>query len=72
MSGWLLLPTSLLLIIWLSARPHLVDYVAVLILIIIMRRMLVAPSVRQLGGLAVLTTVWVNLHAASLLGVAIV
>lgn len=71
-SGWLLLPTSLLLIIWLSARPHLVDYVAVLILIIIMRRMLVAPSVRQLGGLAVLTTVWVNLHAASLLGVAIV
>lgn len=71
-SGWLLLPTSLLLIIWLSARPHLVDYVAVLILIIIMRRMLVAPSLRHLGALALLVAVWVNLHAASLLGVAIV
>ena len=71
-AGWLLLPTSLLLVIWLSARPHLVDYLAVLLLVVILQRMLDAPSLRQLCALALLVTVWVNLHAASLLGVAIV
>lgn len=71
-AGWVLLPTAVLLIMWLSARPHLVDYLAVLILVIILRRMLEGPSIWQLCALALLTVVWVNLHAASLLGVAIV
>lgn len=71
-AGWLLFPASLVLIIWFSARPHLVDYLAVLVLITILRRMLDAPSLRQLCALALIITVWVNVHAASLLGVAIV
>lgn len=71
-AGWMLLPTSVLLIIWMSARPHLVDYVAVLLLVIILRRMVEKPALIQLVSLGVLITVWVNLHAASLLGVAIV
>ena len=71
-SGWILVIVSPLLIAWLSARPHLVDYLAVLVLVIILRRLLESPSLRQLGGLGVLSVVWVNLHAASLLGVGIV
>ncbi|QCB96713.1 hypothetical protein E5206_07035 [Arthrobacter sp. PAMC25564] len=71
-AAWLLFPACLVLIIWFSARPQLMDYLAVLFLVIILRQLLDAPSLRQLGGLALLITVWVNLHAASLLGVAIV
>ncbi|QDY90370.1 hypothetical protein E7Y32_09215 [Arthrobacter sp. UKPF54-2] len=69
-SGWILVLVSPLLISWLSARPHLVDYVAVLLLVFVLQRLLASPSFRQLGALGALSVVWVNLHAASLLGVA--
>lgn len=71
-SGWILVLVSPLLISWLSARPHLVDYLAVLLLVFVLQRLLARPSFRQLGALGALPLVWVNLHAASLLGVAIV
>ncbi|WP_161958184.1 hypothetical protein [Arthrobacter sp. H-02-3] len=70
-SGWFLVIVSPLLIAWLSARPQLVDYAAVLVLVVVLRRMLDSPSLWQLGALGVLSVVWVNLHAASLLGVGI-
>jgi len=69
----LLLLTSPLLIGWLSARPQLVDYVAVLALTLLMSRLVEGrASAWPLLALGVLTIVWVNLHAGALLGVAIV
>ncbi len=71
-AGWLLLFASPLMIPWLSARPHLVDFAAVLLLILLLRRILESPSPRHFVLLALLTVLWVNLHAAALVGVAIV
>ena len=69
----LLLLTSPLLIAWLSARPQLVDYVAVLALTLLMRRLVQdRASAWSLLAIGILTIVWVNLHAGALLGVAIV
>jgi len=69
----LLLLSSPLLIGWLSARPQLVDYVAVLALTMLMRSLVQGrASARGLLAMGVLTVVWVNLHAGALLGVAIV
>jgi hypothetical protein len=69
----LLLLTSPLLIGWLSARPQLVDYVAVLALTMLMRGLVEGRrSAWSLLALGILTIVWVNLHAGALLGVAIV
>jgi hypothetical protein len=83
LAGGVLVLTSPLVIAWFSARPQLVDYVAVPALILLLRRTAgggnqsgslsprrrdQARSVIAVGALAV---VWVNLHAASLLGVAI-
>lgn len=68
----LLLLTSPLLIGWLSARPQLVDYVAVLALVMLLRSLVEGrASAWSLLAMGVLTIVWVNLHAAALLGVAI-
>jgi len=56
---------------WLSARPQLVDYVAVLLLVLLLRR--IEQGRARWGAVAlvgVLTVVWVNLHAAALLAVA--
>jgi len=57
---------------WLSARPQLVDYAAVLALVMLLR----AVEQERIGWTAVaftglLTVVWVNLHAAALLAVAL-
>ncbi|WP_343986513.1 hypothetical protein [Terrabacter terrae] len=61
------------LIAWFSARPQLLDYVAVLVLALVLRRLVDgrAPTacVLSVGAVAIM---WVNLHSASLLGVAIV
>lgn len=60
------------LTIWLSARPQLVDYTAVLALVIVLRG--VERGVRRWGAVALagfLTVAWINLHAAALLGVVI-
>lgn len=69
----LLLLSSPLLIAWLSARPQLVDYVAVPALVLLLHHMVERqPAVRFLLSMGGLMIVWVNLHAAALLGVAIV
>ena len=69
-AGVLLVAASPLLIEWLSARPQLVDYVAVLCLCLLLRR--AASGTRGSGAyspIAVLAVLWVNLHAGVLLGV---
>ncbi|MGO4807379.1 hypothetical protein AB4089_19925 [Arthrobacter sp. 2MCAF15] len=72
-SAWALLIGAPLLTLFLSARPQLVDYIAVLALVMFLRRLV---ETRQpawpLLAIAALTILWVNLHAGALLGVAIV
>lgn len=62
------------LTVYMSARPQLVDYVAVLLLLLLLGRMLdsTGPPVLELATLAVMVALWVNLHAAAPLGVAII
>jgi hypothetical protein len=61
--------------LWLSARPQLVDYAAVPLLLVLLAVVTdpapTAPRRRGLAvaGIAALHVVWVNLHAAALLGV---
>jgi hypothetical protein len=72
-SAWVLLIGAPLLTLYLSARPQLVDYLAVLALVTLLRRLLgVRRPAWSLLAIGVLTILWVNLHAAALLGVAIV
>jgi hypothetical protein len=57
---------------WLSARPQLIDYTVVLGLVLLLRRMEMGRG--RFGAAALiglLTLVWINLHAAALLAVAI-
>jgi hypothetical protein len=57
---------------WLSARPQLVDYSIVLALIVLLRRM--ERGQARFGAAALvglLTLLWINVHAAALLAVAI-
>lgn len=83
LAGGLLLLTAPLLIGWLSARPQLVDYVAIPALVMLLRRIAAGRDpgtsaiaegrdrARWVAAVGLLTVAWVNLHAASLLGVAI-
>lgn len=60
------------LTIWLSARPQLVDYAAVLALTLVLRRIELGRG--RFGSVALaglLTVAWINLHAAALLAAAI-
>ena len=71
-AGWLLLLGSPLLIEWLSARPQLADYIAVPVLVMLLRRITDGRDrVRSIMAVGILSVGWVNLHAASLLGVVI-
>lgn len=72
MTATVLVLASPVLIPWLSARPQLVDYLAVMILVLLLRRIVEgqAPAAAVLA-VCLLMVVWVNLHAAALLGVAI-
>jgi hypothetical protein len=57
---------------WLTARPQLIDYVAVPSLILLLRG--IERGRRRWGAVALaglLTVIWINLHAAALLAVAI-
>jgi hypothetical protein len=57
---------------WLSARPQLSDYAIVLALALLLRR--IERGQGRWGAVALvglITLVWINLHAAALLGVAI-
>ena len=80
------LPGSVFLVGWLSARPQLADYVAVPVLLVLLGRILSGPGLEAVpvsgprrrewawavAGIAVVQAVWVNLHGAAPLGVAIV
>jgi len=57
---------------WLSARPQLVDYTAVLGLAVLLRQ--IETERRRIGAAALvglLAVAWINLHAAALIAVAI-
>jgi hypothetical protein len=57
---------------WLSARPQLFDYAIVLALTLLLRRMERGHGRLGAAGLiGLLTLLWINLHAAALLAVAI-
>lgn len=63
--------SSATLLQWLSARPQVVDYAAVLLLVLLLsdqRR----PTWQAAAWVAVLCVVWVNLHAGVVLGLAII
>ena len=66
-----LLLASPLLIGWLSARPQLVDYIAVPALVLLVRQLLYRSPGWSCAGIGLLMLVWTNLHSAALLGVAI-
>lgn len=63
-----------LLVIYFSARPQLIDYVAVLLLVLLLGRLVEESGSTRWGlaAIAGLTVVWVNLHAAAPLGLAII
>lgn len=72
MAASVLLLTSPVLLSWLSARPQLVDYLAVMVLLFLLGRVVDGrrPGAAVLS-VGVVMAIWVNLHAAALLGVAI-
>ena len=59
-------------IAWLSVRPQLVDYIAVPLLVAVTLRAGPALRARSLLIIAVIEAVWVNLHLAAPLGIAVV
>jgi hypothetical protein len=72
-AGMLLLLASPLLTGWLSARPQLADYAAVLVLAILMRRIAAGRNpVWPVIATGIVSIVWVNLHAGDLFGVAMI
>jgi hypothetical protein len=72
-SAWVLLIGAPLLTLFLSARPQLVDYIALLALVVFLRRLAEGHQpASSLLAIAASTVLWVNLHAGALLGVAIV
>jgi hypothetical protein len=57
---------------WLQPRPELIDYIAVPALVLMLQEIVRRPKLlRWLIAVALLSAIWVNLHAAALLGVAI-
>lgn len=61
-----------LVIAWYSARPQAVDYVAMPVLLLLLDRLPRGRSAAPtLIGIAALMCLWVNLHEAALLGIAI-
>lgn len=61
---------------WLSTRPHLVDYAAVPLLVLLAERVLTAERIQartaSVAGILLLQAIWANLHAAATLGLAVV
>lgn len=68
-----LLLVSPLLIGWLSVRPQLIDYAAALLLVLLLQEVSDSEHWRRaVLAVGVLMAVWVNLHAAVLLGLGVV
>lgn len=65
-----------LLITWWSVRPHMIDYLVLLPLVLLSKAAMDGENSRQryraVAGILVLHVVWVNLHAAALLGIGVV
>ena len=62
-----------LLIAWFAVRPQLADYVAVPALVLLLDALAAGRrAVPVIAAVGVLQAVWVNLHAAAILGVALV
>ena len=65
---------------WLQVRPHIVDYVAVPLLLVLCDSLAAKPRSGQrtgtrlavIGCIGVIQLLWVNLHAAAPLGIAVV
>lgn len=54
---------------WISARPQIIDYAAMLGIMVLLDRLLVTRKpLWILAGLGLVTTAWVNLHAGAPLG----
>jgi hypothetical protein len=71
-AGALLLLATGVLVVYLSARPQLVDYLAVVVLVMLLRRIATgAGRAGSAGAAGLLSVVWVNLHAGALLGAAL-
>jgi hypothetical protein len=72
-SGALLWAAAVALAGYLSARPQLVDYLCVLVLLILLRCIVEGPNpARSVVAVTALMIVWVNLHTGALLGVGII
>lgn len=69
-SGWVLFVGGALMTPWISARPQIVDYIAMLGLVLLLTclRTTYRPA-WILAGLGLLTIAWVNLHAGASIGV---
>jgi hypothetical protein len=71
-AGATLVLSSALLIGWLSARPQLVDYIAVPLLVLLLRRIARGTSTGgSVVAVGLLSVGWINLHAVAVLGVAL-
>lgn len=68
-AGWVLVLGGATMTTWISARPQIADYVAIVAIVLLLHRLHSASRPAWvLTGLALLTLVWVNLHAAAPLG----
>jgi hypothetical protein len=71
-AGGVVVASTPLLTAYLSARPQVVDYIAVLCLTILLREIVYGSARRwHIAAAVVLAVVWVNLHAGILFGVGI-
>lgn len=64
----------LLLFTFLSARPQVVDYLAVLVIVFLLDALLTGRGhpTRLVAGLGVVSLLWVNLHATAIMGVGLI
>jgi len=70
-AGTCLFAGSPVLVGWLTARPQLADYVGVLIMIMLLRRIAAGGRGWPVLAAGILAAAWVNVHAGALIGVAI-
>lgn len=68
-AGVLVLLAAAVVIGWLSVRPQLVDYAAVLVLALLLRAAQHRSPAGPLAAVVALVVVWTNLHAAALIAV---
>lgn len=68
-AGWVLVIGGATMTTWISARPQIADYAAIVGLVLLLHRLRTATRpVWVIIALALVTLTWVNLHAAAPLG----